>query len=352
MLGLLPGLFDTPLSTGRANEETRTMTPFRFSGPRRTLGLLALSTLGLAAAPAWAQAPSAAPVRLVIGYAAGGPVDTAARQFAPVLARELGRNVIVDNRTGAAGLLGAEAVAKSAADGNTLYFGASPTLTISPHVMKSMTLDPAKDLTPVSPVLSYANTLVVNKELPVKTLQELIAYAKANPGKVFYGSAGMGASNHLSGELFAKQSGTSLTHVPYKGNAPAMNDVIGGQLTMMFDIVSTARNFVQPGRVRALAVTSRERNPSLPDVPTMREAGLPGYEVIGWYGVYGPAGLGAEQVKQLNAAVNRALADEGLRKQWVEQGYDMWVGEPATLAAQQRRDFELWRGVTAGMKFE
>jgi tripartite-type tricarboxylate transporter receptor subunit TctC len=162
----------------------------------------------------------------------------------------------------------------------------------------------------------------------------------------------MGASNHLSGELFAKQSGTQLSHVPYKGNAPAMNDVLGGQITMMFDIVSTARNYQQSGRVRVLAVTSRGRNPSLPEVPTMREAGLPGYEVIGWYGVYGPAGLSAEQVKQLNTAVNHALADEGLRKQWAEQGYDMWVGEPAKLAAQQRGDFEMWRGVTAGIKFE
>ncbi|HEV8692065.1 MAG TPA: tripartite tricarboxylate transporter substrate binding protein [Ideonella sp.] len=322
----------------------------RISSLRRALGLFTLAAAGLCAAPAWGQAAST--VKLVVGYAAAGPVDTAARQFAPVLARELGRNVIVDNRPGAAGLLGAEAVAKSAPDGSTLYFGASPTLTISPHVMKSMALDPAKDLVPVSPVLSYANALVINKDLPIKSLAELIAYAKANPGKVTYGSAGMGASNHLSGELFAKQAGAQLTHVPYKGNAPAMTDVIGGQITMMFDIVSTARNYVQSGRVRALAVTSRVRNPSLPDVPMMREAGLPGYEVIGWYGVYGPAGMGAEQVKQLNVAVNHALADAELRKQWAEQGYDMWVGEPAKLAAQQRGDFEMWRGVTAGIKFE
>ncbi len=320
-------------------------------GLRRALGMLALAS----AASTWAQAPAAggsATLRLVVGYAAGGPVDTAARQFAPLLSRELGRNVIVDNRPGAAGLLGADAVAKSAPDGATLYFGASPTLTISPHVMKTMALDPSRDLAPVSPVLTYANALVINKDQPIKTLQELIAHAKAHPGQLTYGSAGMGASNHLSGELFAKQSGTQLTHVPYKGNAPAMSDVIGGQLTMMFDIVSTARNYVQSGRVRALAVTSRTRNPSLPEVPTMREAGLPGYEVIGWYGVYGPAGLGAEQVKQLNAAANRALGDEGLRKQWAEQGYELWAGEPAKLAAQQRSDFELWRGVTAGMKFE
>jgi tripartite-type tricarboxylate transporter receptor subunit TctC len=188
--------------------------------------------------------------------------------------------------------------------------------------------------------------------LPIKTLQELVAYAKAHPGQVTYGSAGMGASNHLSSELFAKQTGTQLTHVPYKGNAPAMTDVIGGQITMMFDIVSTARNHVQTNRVRALAVTSRNRNASLPEVPSLHEAGLAGYEVIGWYGVYGPAKLPAELVKQLNTAVNRTLADEGLRKAWAEQGYDIWVGEPDKLAAQQRGDFEMWRGVTAGIKFE
>ena len=320
---------------------------------RRTLALLALSAAALSSA--WAQAPagtSATPLRLVVGYAAGGPVDSAARQFAPVLARELGRQVLVDNRPGAAGLLGADTVAKAAPDGATLYFGASPTLTISPHVIKAMALDPAKDLVPVSPVLTYANALVVNKDLPVKSLQELIAHAKAHPGQLAYGSAGMGASNHLSGELFARQAGTQLTHVPYKGNAPAMTDVIGGQLAMMFDIVSTARTYVQSGRVRALAVTSKSRNPSLPDVPTMREAGLAGYEVIGWYGIYGPARLTAEQVAPLNVAVNKALADEGLRRQWAESGYEMWTGEQAKLAAQQRGDFELWRGVTAGMKFD
>jgi tripartite-type tricarboxylate transporter receptor subunit TctC len=322
---------------------------------RRSLARLALLSLSAAAttlSPVRAQAPAGTPVRLVVGYAAGGPVDSAARQFAPVLSRELGRQVLVDNRPGAAGLLGAEAVAKSPPDGMTLYFGASPSLTISPHVIKTLALDPVKDLAPVSPLLTYANALVVNKDLPVKSLQELIAHAKAQPGQLAYGSAGMGASNHLSGELFAKQTGTQLTHVPYKGNAPAMTDVIGGQLAMMFDIVSTARGYVQSGRVRALAVTSKTRNPSMPDVPTMREAGLPGYEVIGWYGVYGPARLPADQVKQLNAAVNKALADEGLRKQWADHGYEMWTGEPAKLAAQQRSDFELWRGVTAGMKFE
>lgn len=317
---------------------------------RRLAAGLTLAALAAHAPLLLAQAD--APVRLVVGYAAGGPVDGGARAFAPVLARELGRNVVVDNRPGAAGVLGADQVSKAAPDGNTLYFGASPTLTISPHVQKSMTLDPVRDLTPVSPVLSYANVLVVHKELPFQNVEQLVAHAKANPGKLFYGSAGVGASNHLSGELLGSVTGTKLTHVPYKGNAPAMTDVIGGQLSMMFDITSTARTFVQSGRVRALAVTSRERNAALPDVPTMREAGLPGYEVIGWYGIYGPARLSPELVGKLNTAVNKALADPGLRKQWQEQGYDLWGGAPEVLAAQQKRDFEMWRGVTRGITID
>lgn len=294
----------------------------------------------------------AQPVRLIVGYAAGGPVDTAARQFAPVFARELGRTVIVDNRPGAAGSLGAEVVARAAADGTTLYFGASPTLTITPHVLKEMSLDLAKALVPVSPVSTYANVLVVNKDVPANDLKELIAYAKANPGKLSYGSAGMGASNHLSGELFARQTGTKLTHVPYKGSAPAMSDVMAGQLSLMFDIVSTASKAITGGRVKPLAVTSRERNATLPNVPSMREAGLPGYEVIGWYGLYGPAGLDTVQIGLLNTAANRALGDDKLKAQWIEQGYEGWSGTPAVLAAQQKKDFELWRGVTAGIKFE
>jgi tripartite-type tricarboxylate transporter receptor subunit TctC len=291
-------------------------------------------------------------VRLVVGYAPGGPVDGGARSFAPVLARELGRPVVVDNKPGAAGMLGADAVAKAAPDGLTLYFGASPTLTISPHVMKSLPLDPSRDLVAVAPLLTYANVLVVNKDLPFQTLEQLVAHAKANPAKLFYGSAGMGASNHLSGELLAAVTGTKLSHVPYKGNAPAMTDVIGGQLSMMFDITSTARNFIQAGRVRALAVTSRERNASLPNVPTMREAGVPNYEVVGWYGLYGPARLAPELVARLNAAVQRALADPELRTLWQGQGYDLWAGKPDALAAQQARDFELWRGVTKDIKFD
>ncbi len=291
-------------------------------------------------------------VRLVVGYAAGGPVDAAARLFAPALSRELGQPVVVENRAGAGGAMGGDAVAKAAPNGLLLFFAASPTMTISPHILKSMPFDPAKDVTPIAPILSYANVLVVNKDQPFKTVPELISYAKAHPNKLAYGSAGMGASNHLSGELFALRTGTTLTHVPYKGNAPAMTDVIGGQINMMFDIIGSARNYVSSGRVLAVAVTSRERNVSMPDVPTMREAGLADYEVGGWYGLYGPAKLPADMVQRLNEATRKALAGDELKAKWAEQGYDLWVGSPQLLADRAARELALWATVTKGIQVQ
>lgn len=310
-------------------------------------GLVVLG--GLSTSLAWAQ--TASPIRLLVGYAPGGPVDAAARLFAPALSRELGQSVVVENRPGAGGVLAGDLVAKAAPNGQVLFFGASPTMTISPHVLKSMPFDTLRDLAPIAPILSYANMLVVNKDQPFRNVAELTAYARANPGKVSYGSAGMGGSNHLSGELFAKRVGAQLTHVPYKGNAPAMTDVVGGQLTMMFDIVGTARNYVNSGRVRALAVTSRERNPSVPDVPTLRESGVD-FEVGGWYGLYGPPQLPAELVQRFNDATRRALAQEELRSKLVEQGYDLWVGSPQMLAERATRELSLWGSVTQGMKFD
>lgn len=326
---------------------------FKFSGLQRLkqcsrawMALLLLSPLAL-----FAQTPGQT-VRLVVGYAAGGPVDAAARLFAPVLSRELGQPVVVENRAGAGGAMGGDAVAKATPNGLLLFFAASPTMTISPHVLKSMPFDPTKDVTPIAPILSYSNVLVVNKDQPFKTVPELISFAKANPNKLAYGSAGMGASNHLSGELFALRTGTNLTHVPYKGNAPAMTDVIGGQINMMFDIIGSARNYVASGRVLAMAVTSRERNASMPDVPTMREAGLADYEVGGWYGLYGPAKLPAEMVQRLNEATRKALAGDELKTKWSEQGYDLWVGSPQLLADRAARELALWATVTKGIQVQ
>ena len=301
----------------------------------------------LAAAPlAQAQAPT---VKLLVGYTAGGPVDASARQFAPVLARELGMNVVVENKPGANATLAGDLVSKAPPDGLTIWFAASPPLTIGPHIMKKMGFDPVKDITPIAPVLSYYNVLVVGKDLPQPQLKDLVAHARANPGKVFYGSAGIGSSNHLSGELLAAKTGTQMTHVPYKGNAPAMTDVIGGQLTMMFDIIGSARNHLAGGRVRALAVTSPQRNPSLPDVPTMGEAGVAGFDVGGWYGLYGPQNLPAALVAKINEATRRALQNPELRQTWAAAGYEQWSGSPEQLAARAAQERELWGTVTKGI---
>jgi hypothetical protein len=197
---------------------------------------------------AFAQQPLPPLIKLVVGYSAGGPVDGAARLLAPALSQELGTQVIVDNRPGASGSLGGDAVAKAAPDGAMLFFGASPTITINPNVQRKMAFDPMKDLTPIAPLVDYTNVLVINKDLPVRNVAELLAYAKARPGKVFYGSAGVGASNHLSGALLEKMTGVQLTHVPYKGSAPALADVMGGTVTMMFDIIATSRPFIQSGQ--------------------------------------------------------------------------------------------------------
>jgi tripartite-type tricarboxylate transporter receptor subunit TctC len=290
-------------------------------------------------------------VKLVVGYAPGGPVDTTARVFAPYFSKELGgATVLIENRPGAAGALGGDAVAKAPPNGQTLYFSASATLTITPHLLKVMPFDPVKDLTPLAPILSYANVLVVNKDQPFKTLPELVAYARANPGKVTYGSAGNGSSNHLSGELLAARTGTQMTHVPYRGSALALNDVIGGQISMMFDIPVTSRGHIAGGRVVGVAVTSKERNASLPNLPTMTELGVKDYEVSGWFGLFGPPRMAAEQANQLNAAARKVLANEEFRAKLQEAGFDVWSGTPQVLAERLAKELALWGPLTKGIE--
>ena len=323
--------------------------------PRRAAAALLLAALALPAALQAQTAHNTAasankqPIKLLVGYAPGGPVDAAARLFAPYFAQALGQTVLVDNKPGAGGVLAGDAVAKSVPNGLTIFFAGSPTMTISPHILGTLPFDPSKDLVPIAPILSYANVLVVNKDLPFRNVAELVAYAKAHPGQLSYGSAGIGSSNHLSGELFAARTGTQLTHIPYKGNAPAMTDVIGGQISMMFDIIGSARNYIASGRVRPLAVTSRERNASLPQVPSMQEAGVADYDVGGWIGLYGPAKMPAELVARYSEAARRALAQDELRRKLVEQGYDVWSGSAQALAERAARDFRLWGSVAKGI---
>lgn len=317
---------------------------------RLAVTAMALASWAFVQQPALAQ--GGPQVRLLVGYAAGGPVDQGARLFGEVLAKELGTTVIVENKPGANATLAGSEVARAKPDGSVLWFAASPTITISPNVMPAMAFDPAKDLTPLAPVLSYYNVLVVNNNEPYKSLQELVAHARENPHKLSYGSAGVGGSNHLGALLFSRRSGIEMTHVPYKGNAPAMADVIGGQISMMLDIISTAQPYIQGGRVRPLAVTSPQRNASLPDVPTFAESGIAGledFDVGGWYGVYGPANMAPELVDKLNKAINAALADPGLQKRFKELGYDEWTGAPQVLAERAAAERAMWAGVTEGI---
>ena len=318
---------------------------------RHLLSATAAAALGLmGASQAWAQA--GASTRLIVGYSAGGPVDQGARLFAVALAKELGTPVMVENKTGANATLAGSEVVRSKPDGLTLWFAASPTITISPNVMTKMAFDPAKDLTPIAPILSYYNVLVTNNNEPYKNTQELVAYGKANPGKLNYASAGVGGSNHLGALLFAKRSGIDMNHVPYKGNAPAMTDVIGGQINMMLDIISTASTYINSGKVRPIAVTSPQRNPSLPNVPTFAESGiegLKGFDVGGWYGVYGPKGMSPELIAKLNKATNAALAQPELKKRYQELGYDEWIGSPEKLAERAAKERTMWSTVTQGI---
>ena len=316
--------------------------------PRRSLWAMAMALFmsGVGAQ----TAPST--VKLIVGYVAGGPVDAAARVFAPALSRELGQTVVVENRAGAGGAVAGQTVVKSPPNGSEIFFAASPTMTITPHVLKAMSFDPLKDMTALAPILSYANVLVINLNQPFKTLPELLAFAKANPGQLAYGSAGMGASNHLSGELFASRAGVSMTHVPYKGNAPAMTDVMGGQIQMMFDIIGGAKAFIDGGKVRPLAVTSKERNPALPQLPSMAELGVRDYDVGGWFGLYGPLGMSTELQQRIATATTKALQDPDVRKRWIDQGYVIWSGNGGELAERMRREHALWADVTKGMKFD
>jgi tripartite-type tricarboxylate transporter receptor subunit TctC len=331
------------------------MTPIDLS--RRQLMAALAGSAALAALPSRSFAQQPLPplpplIKLVVGYSAGGPVDGAARLLAP---GRLSTITCVPSSwpsAGASGSLGGDAVAKAAPDGAMLFFGASPTITINPNVQRRMAFDPMKDLTPLAPLVDYTNVLVVHNELPVRNVSELLAYAKARPGKVFYGSAGVGASNHLSGALLEKMTGVQMTHVPYKGSAPALADVMGGTVTMMFDIIATSKPFIQSGKVRALAVTSRQRNRMLPDVPTMIESGVPGYDVGGWFGLYGPARMDPALVARVNAAAQKMLAREDIAHRLREQGYDVWSGGSELLATKGVSDRKLWASASKGIEAE
>ncbi|NUT13742.1 MAG: tripartite tricarboxylate transporter substrate binding protein, partial [Cupriavidus sp.] len=301
--------------------------------------LAALTATLLLQGAAWAaDAYPSRPVKLLVGYAPGGPVDTAARIYAEQLGRVLKQPVVVDNRAGASGAIAADMTSKAAPDGYTLYFVASPTMTMTPLIQHSVNFNPVKDFSYIGLITDYTNVLLVNKDFPAKNVGELVDYARKHPEGVSFGSAGVGASNHLSAELLAQMNNVKMLHVPYKGNAPAMADVMSGKVTFMFDITGTAIGHINGGKVRALAVTSKTRNPALPNVPTMIESGQKDYDLTGWYALVGPQKLPADVVDKLVKAQKAVGEDAAFRQRMTAGGYDVNISTPKALGDRIQRE--------------
>ena len=283
-------------------------------------------------------------IRLVVPFPAAGTTDILARAVAQKLTEAFGQSVVVDNRPGAAGNIGSDLVAKSAPDGYTLLMGTVGTHAINPSLYK-MPYDHVKDFTPVVLVAGVPNVLVVNPALPVNSVADLIKLAKDKPGQINFASSGSGTSIHLSGELFKTMAGVDMTHVPYKGSAPALIDLVGGQVQIMFDNLPSALPQIKGGRLRAIAVTSLKRAPVLSDIPTISESGLPGFEASSWFGVLAPAGTPAPIVAKLNAEVNKWLQSADAREKLLAQGAEAAGGSPEQFAAHIRAESDKWAKV-------
>jgi tripartite-type tricarboxylate transporter receptor subunit TctC len=313
---------------------------------RRTFVLATVAAAGaLSLAPLAAQAQAAfpsKPITIIVPFSAGGTTDILARVIGLHMGTDLGQPVVVDNRAGAGGNIGGQAAARANPDGYTLFMGTVGTHAINQSLYKKMPFDPIKDFAPLSRVAMVPNLLVANPAQPYKNVKELIAYGKAHPGKINFGSSGNGSSIHLSGELFKQMTGVDMQHVPYRGSAPAVSDLLGGQISVMFDNMPSAIQHVKGGKLRALAVTTAKRSPALPDVPTIAEAGVPGYEATSWFGLLAPAGTPAPIVAKLNASILKALADPEVKKKLAEQGAESHGEKPEEFAAFIKSETAKW----------
>jgi len=303
--------------------------------------VLLIASFAQFATPVYAQQWPARAVRLVVPFPTGGGTDAFARPLAIKLSAQLGQQVIIDNRGGAGGTIGADAVAKSAADGYTLLLGAVHH-TVAVSAYPNLPYDLEKDLTPITSVGAVPDVLVVNPKVPAHSIRELIAYSKANAGKVNYGSSGNGTTRHLAGIIFNAKTGTSMVHVPYKGSGPAMAALLGGEIDLIFEGLGSASTQIRAGKIRALAVTSPQRSPAFPEVPTMAEAGVPGFESISWYGLWAPAATPRDILGRLHAEVGKALASPELKSIWAQQGAESG-GEPTEQFARYiKSEIEKW----------
>ena len=295
---------------------------------------------GLAAAQAWPGKP----VKIIVPFAAGGATDVVARLLAQKLQEAWGQSVVVENRAGAGGNIGAEVVAKSPGDGYTLLMTSGSIVTANPHIYKSMPFDAARDLVPITNVATGPQVIAVNTSVPAKDLRELIALAKASPGKVNFGSAGVGTQTHLAAENFLYSAGVEMTHVPYKGESAAITDLMGGQIQVATPNLGAAINLIKDGKLRALAVTSRDRSTQLPDVPAAAEV-LPGFENAGWFGLMAPAGTPADVIDRIYRDSAKVLLSEEFRGKLAQQGMMPVANSPADFGAAIRDESARWAKV-------
>ncbi len=296
-------------------------------------------TLSIASGSAWAQAWPSKPISLVVPFPAGGTTDVLARAVGQELSKSLGQAVVIESKPGAGATLGADFVAKSKADGYTLLMGAVHH-TIASSVYKKLPYDFQKDLAPVTTVALVPNVVVVNPNVAAKTTKELLALAKANPGKLTYGSNGNGTGQHLIGAQFESMGGVELLHVPYKGSGPLTTDLLGGQITMSFDTITPVLSHIKAGKLRALAVTTAKRSPALPDVPTLDESGLKGFNLGTWFGVLAPAGTPRDVVVRLNAEIVKIVNSPDFKKKMEDIGADPIGNTPEQMAKQIKDDTE------------
>lgn len=314
--------------------------------PRLKVALFAAALLPTTAG---AQSYPDKPLRFIVPYPAGGATDVVSRVVSDSLSKALGQPVIVENISGAGGAIGTTAIAAAKPDGYTIGLGTTGTYSVSPHLYAGkIGYDALKGFTPISPVVSYVNVLVSNGKVPVRTVSELVAYAKDNPNKVTYGSSGNGATNHLSGVLLTKLTGAPMVHVPYRGGALALADVVGGHVTAMFDLLVTSVPHIKEGRLNALAVTSAKRSRFLPDVPTMDEADVDGYAAAGsdlWFGVLGPANMPADITNRLNDEITKILNTPAVQERFEQLYLDVVTGTPTEFRTMLIEDHEKWGAV-------
>jgi len=298
------------------------------------------------------QSWPARPVRIVVPFPAGGSTDILARLLAKKFGESTGQSFIVDNRAGANGNLGAAAVAASAPDGHTLLFTTTGPLVFNRFIYKNTPFDPAKDFTPIVKVAEIPLLVAVHPSLPITTLPELVAYARANPGKINYSTAGNGSMGHLTAELLQRRTGIRMTHVPYKGSAPALTDLVAGVVAVSFDLAPTYAQYVQSGKVRAVAVTTLRRTPLMPAAPTLVEQGLKDFEATGWNALVGPAGLPVEVVQKLNAIVNAYLASDEGKEALRGLGMQASGGTPQELGSYMAAQSRTWQPVASPVSIE